>query len=329
MFEFFDFIIVRPIINLLFVIYNFVGDFGLAIIILTVVVKLLTWPLVKKQLHRTRLIRKLQPELAKIKKNCQGNRQLESLQTLDLYKRHNIKPFRSVLILLIQLPIFIALFTSIRVIVTPTPDNNIEKRSYAFVRPLHRVDHLINTQRDFLAEPTKGYNYKPQLFGLVDLDVRPSFQTASAFIIFLFAIGSAVLQYILSRQQMPSGKSIKKRTFREILQASKDGKQPDQSDMNEVIGRQTAFMMPIMMLMIAINLQGALVFYYFFSNLLTVIQQKIILKLANDDMDNVADKAILKELKNVQEAKVIENKKTGTRITRITAKESSKKRRKS
>ena len=59
MFELIDFIIVRPITNILFVIYGFVGDFGLAIILFTVLVKICLWRLVKRQLHETRLMRKI------------------------------------------------------------------------------------------------------------------------------------------------------------------------------------------------------------------------------------------------------------------------------
>ena len=126
-FNFIDLIIVRPIVNILFVIFNLVHDFGLAIIIFTVIVKLLMWPLTKKQFNQTKLIRKIQPELTQIKKNCKGNKQLESLQTMDLYKRYNIKPFASILTLIIQLPIFIAIFSAIRVIATPLPTDNLTR----------------------------------------------------------------------------------------------------------------------------------------------------------------------------------------------------------
>lgn len=68
MFELIDLLIVRPITNILFVIYGFVGDFGLAIILFTVLVKICCWPLIKRQLHQTRLMRKIQPELAEIKR---------------------------------------------------------------------------------------------------------------------------------------------------------------------------------------------------------------------------------------------------------------------
>ena len=66
-FNLIDLIIVRPIVNIQFMIFNLVHDFGLAIIIFAVLVKLVMWPLTKKQLNQTRLIRKLQPELTKIK----------------------------------------------------------------------------------------------------------------------------------------------------------------------------------------------------------------------------------------------------------------------
>ena len=132
-FDLIDLIIVRPIINALFVIFNLVHDFGLAIIIFTVLVKLLLWPLTKKQLDQTKLMRKLQPELVQIKKNCKGNKQLESLQTMDLYKRYNVKPFASILTLFIQLPIFIAIFSAIRVIATPLPTDNLSNRAYSIV----------------------------------------------------------------------------------------------------------------------------------------------------------------------------------------------------
>ena len=61
MFAFLDMIIVRPIVNILFVIYSLVGDFGLAIILFTVIVKLLTWPLTKRQVHQTKVMREIQP----------------------------------------------------------------------------------------------------------------------------------------------------------------------------------------------------------------------------------------------------------------------------
>ena len=125
MFELIDFLIVNPIVNILFVIYNYIGDFGVAIILFTIIVKLITWPLMKKQLHQTKLMKQIQPELTEIRKRCNGNKQMESLQMMELYKRKGVKPMASFWNLLIQLPIFIGMFTAIRVMAMPTTKTHL------------------------------------------------------------------------------------------------------------------------------------------------------------------------------------------------------------
>lgn len=353
MFWLIDVVIIRPIVNILFVIYNLVGDFGLAIILFTIIVKLLTWPLVKRQLKQTKLMRKIQPELAEIKKNCKGNRQMESLQMMDLYKRNNIKPFRTVLTTLIQLPIFMALFMSISAMVNPRPSadtcgyTNVYNCAYEPVRSMPRIAEIINKQDEYFVDVDTAkaakeageepaavtYHFEPKLFNLIDLSAHPAdvFQgkiSVSSFTILLFAIGASVLQFFASRQQNPSGKSEKSKSFRQLMKETKEGKEPDQADLSAMTSRQMTIMMPIMMFFIMFYLPGALVFYYVLSSAITVAQQKIALNKAEEEMEISADKAVLKELKKIKEAEVIENKKTKTKITRITAKDTKKKRRK-
>ena len=346
-FNFIDFIMVRPIVNILFVIFNLVHDFGLAIIIFTIFVKILMWPLVKRQLNQTKLMRKLQPELTQIKKNCKGNKQLESLQTMDLYKRYNVKPFASILTLIIQLPIFIAIFSAIRVIATPSPIDNLSNRVYGIVSyEGSEIKELENKQQVYLSQIEEynkaedktelkepEYDFHPQLFGVINLDVKASDVmngkfSLSALFILTCAILASVVQYIATKQQMPSGKSEKKKSFRDLLNDAKNGKELENSDVNSFATGQMSKMMPIMMFMIMFNLNGALAFYYFLSNAITVAQQRIVLKRVDDEIDDMTDKVVLKELRNIQEAEVVENKKTGTKITRISARDNKKKRRK-
>ena len=219
MFAFLDMIIVRPIVNILFVIYSLVGDFGLAIILFTVIVKLLTWPLMKRQLHQTKVMREIQPELAEIKKNCKGNRQLESIQMMDLYKRKNVKPFRSMLTLLIQFPIFIGLFTAINVAVRPhvteTDVYTVQHSAYFFVEPMNHISDLITQQNTYLEQVKSGaenptLEFAPKLFGAVDLSVTAGFSSVSTVVILLFAVLSAVMQFVMSRQidPTPVGKNV-------------------------------------------------------------------------------------------------------------------------
>ena len=82
--------------------------------------------------------------------------------------------------------------------------------------------------------------------------------------------------------------------------------------------------MPIMMLFIMFPLPGALVLYYLLINVINLIQQKLIFKRDEAEMEINTDKVVVKELNKIQEAKVIKNKKTGTTITRISAKDTKK-----
>ena len=350
MFNLLDIIIVRPIVNILFLIYSVVGDFGLAIILFTIVVKLLTWPLMKRQINQTKMMRKIQPELAEIKKNCKGNRQMESLQMMDLYKKNNIKPMRSMLTILIQFPIFIALFTAINVSVRPCAVNedynvpintctnktdttySVEHSAYPFVRPLNNINTLIEQQSTYFrayekdAENAK-YEFEPKLFGVVDLFARPSsvFKefNLSNVIIFLFALASAGTQFIMARQNdVTRKKGQKGKSLRAMMKEAADGKDISQDEINAYSQSQMTYMMPIMMFFIMINLPGAIVLYYLLNTGITVILQKIVLNKNLDVMEEAADKKVLKELrdatKKIQEGEIVSEESTkGPKITKV------------
>src|SRR6185503_3845520 len=109
-------IIVQPIFNLLVLIYALLPghDFGLAIIIFTILIRLLLWSLIKKQLHHTKKLRELQPELKKIKAAAKGDRQKESALTMELYKERKINPFATLGLTLLQFPVLIGLYIGLR-----------------------------------------------------------------------------------------------------------------------------------------------------------------------------------------------------------------------
>lgn len=322
LFGFIDLVIVTPITNILFLIYNLIGDFGSAIILFTLLVKFAMYPLTKSQLHQTRLMKKIQPELAEIRKNCNGNKQLESLQTMDLYKKYNIKPLGSILTLFIQLPIFIAIYTAIRVIATPMENDNLAGRAYSFVQYENsEVSHVIALQ-DAYFNPSEGaepiYDFHPYLFSVIPLDgvanriFRGDFSLATIFAVSC-ALIAALVQYLVTKQQQPSGGS--KKAIQSLKESAKAGKEPSQEDISALTSSQMAITMPLMLLIIMINLQGALVFYYFLSNVVSLGMNKLILYRAERTMDDMTDKTITRELKHIKEAEIIENKKTGTKIT--------------
>ena len=159
----FDTIVTRPIFNLLTFIYGILPghNLGLAIILFTVVIRLLLWPLLKKQLHNAKKMRELQPELKRVKKEAKGDKQKEAELTMQLYKEKGISPFSSLGTAVLQLPILIALFHGITKIVQDP--NNIISFSYGFVQNLSWMKELA-------ADISK---LDMTLFGVIDLTRKP------------------------------------------------------------------------------------------------------------------------------------------------------------
>src|SRR5688572_10658743 len=134
-------LIVQPIFNLLVLIYGILPghNFGLAIIIFTIVVRLLMWPLVKKQLHQVKVMRKMQPDLKRIKKEAAGDKRKESMRMMELYKERGINPFGTIGILLLQIPILIGLYIGLQKVVKDP--SAIETFAYPFLQSLPWIQH--------------------------------------------------------------------------------------------------------------------------------------------------------------------------------------------
>lgn len=101
----------EPIYNALIYIINTVtfGDVGFAIILLTIVVKLILSPLTKKSIKSQILMKKMEPELKKIKKDF-PDKQEQAKKTFELYKKYGTNPFSGCLVVLLQLPVIFALY---------------------------------------------------------------------------------------------------------------------------------------------------------------------------------------------------------------------------
>lgn len=91
-----------------------VGSYGIAIIVLTVIVRLLMFPLSKKQQVSMQKMQKLAPKMKAIKDKYKGNKQKQNEETIKLYKQYGVNPAAGCLPLLIQLPIFFGLFGALR-----------------------------------------------------------------------------------------------------------------------------------------------------------------------------------------------------------------------
>lgn len=275
----FNTLIVQPVFNLLVLIYALLPghNFGMAIIIFTIVVRLLMWPLVKKQLHHAKAMRELQPELKRIKKEAKGDKQKESAMTMALYKEKEINPFSSIGLLIVQIPVLIALYSGInRVIKDP---QQMVDFAYPFVQKIGNLPELAANIDSFDAT----------LFGFIDLTKAALVPGGGIYWpAMLLVIGSAVTQYFQSKQLMPSDKDA--RGLKAILKDAGSGKQADQSEVNSAVSRSTRFFIPAMIFIFTVNLPSALSLYWFTSGLVAIIQQSRVLGREEKVLEDSVDK---------------------------------------
>jgi len=108
----FQLLFYKPILNLMVFLYNNIpgNDFGLVIIILTVIVKLFLYPLSKNSIKSQKELQILQPKINELKEQFKDNKEELNKKIIELYKENKVNPFSSCLPILIQIPFFIAVY---------------------------------------------------------------------------------------------------------------------------------------------------------------------------------------------------------------------------
>lgn len=109
---FFREVIYEPLLNALVWLYDTVAfhELGLAIILLTILVRLIIYPLFHQGIKYQRVIQELRPELDKIKTKHKSNREAQTKATLELFKKYKLNPLAPFLSLVVQLPLFLGLY---------------------------------------------------------------------------------------------------------------------------------------------------------------------------------------------------------------------------
>ena len=94
--------------------YNIIPDVGIVILIITIIIKLVLYPLTQSSIKSQKALNDLQPKMEEIKRKYKDNQQQLAAETMKLYKENKVNPFASCLPLLIQMPILIALYYVLR-----------------------------------------------------------------------------------------------------------------------------------------------------------------------------------------------------------------------
>jgi YidC/Oxa1 family membrane protein insertase len=304
-------LIVKPIFNLLVLIYALLPghNFGLALIIFTIVIRLLLWPVLKKQLHHTKAMRDLQPEIKKIKQKTKGSKQQESQMLMELYKERGINPFATFPTLILQLVILIGLYSGLRRLL------NDPHTLVTFAYPaLQHLGWMQTVAHDI-------HRFDNTLVGVVDLG-RAAINKGGGIYwpAMLIVLGSAVAQYYQSRQLLPADKD--QRSIKQILKAAGEGKPADQSEVNAAVGRSTIYFLPFMIFLFTVGLPSALSLYWLVGGLVAYLQQAKVLRQDETEMEAIGDQPS-KNLAAIPEAEIVKPKTASSK-----AKKSGKKRKK-
>jgi YidC/Oxa1 family membrane protein insertase len=143
----FDFIAL-PMLHLLKFLDGFTGNYGIAIILLTVGIKVLFIPLTQRSFRSMREMQKLQPQMAKIRERFKDDSEQMNKEIMELYRRHKVNPLGGCLPMVLQIPVFIGLYQALL--------NSVELRHAPFmlwINDLSAPDRLGSLQLPFVQHP--------------------------------------------------------------------------------------------------------------------------------------------------------------------------------
>ncbi len=259
--EFFNTVLIHPIINILLVIY-YIFSFlhipyalGFAIIGLTIVIRFVLYPFTTSQLKASLKMQTIAPHLSRLKEKHKGDSKKIQEETMKLYKEHGINPAAGCLPVLIQMPIIWSLYSVLQHVV------NI--KSSVVVSEINKVVYF-----DFF----KLHNaWDPSFFGL-SLGAMPSkLMPTVGPLILLVPVLTGVLQFILSKMMVPAKNAVA------ILEKDIEKKAPvdkkDANDFASAFQTQSMFIFPVMIGFFSFSFPIGLSLYWNTFTIFGIIQQ--------------------------------------------------------
>ncbi len=144
-----ELIVQQPIINSLIMLSHYLFDnFGLAIIVLTIVVNILMLKLTLKQVRASKAMQELQPKLAEMQKKYAKDKQKLAKERMQLYKESGVNPIGCLVPMLIQMPIWIALYQSVMLVLAVAPEGLLNLSRYLYSWPV--VFSILPLNSEFL-----------------------------------------------------------------------------------------------------------------------------------------------------------------------------------
>ena len=250
---------IAPFVNALFGVYYWVGNFGLAIILVTLVIKVILLPLIWPSLKSAKKTQEIQPKLNKLKEKFGNNKQALAQAQMELYKQEGINPLGGCLPSILQIVVLMLFFSAFNMVTNFSQGQVSRDLVNAQLVPSFRVEEGFKFDLGFLGSDLATTPAK--VFGKgITLDlVLP----------IILLLGSAGLQYLSAKLMMPNTKVDEK-----IVEKTKD----KEDDMMAAMRTQSLYMMPAMTVFIGWNFSLGLLLYWFISSVLAIGQQLLVNK---------------------------------------------------
>lgn len=250
----FNLIFFAPIVNLLIFILRVLeashipGALGFSIIFLTVVIRVLVWPFMSKQLKSAKKMSDLKPKLDELKIKHKGDKQSLAKSQMELYKEHGVNPTAGCLPAIIQIPIILALYQVISSLFNQDGIN--------------RINELLYVPSWSLKTPPS-----PDFFGL-NLASKPSEFGHIGWFVLLVPVITAVLQLFQSRMMMP----LPIKNYPSDSPKEKKEKESTADALSSMQG-QMMYLMPVMIGYFAFSFPIGLALYWNTFTILGIFQQ--------------------------------------------------------
>lgn len=242
----------QPIINALVFLNQLFGNFGLAIIVLTIIIRLLLIPLTLPSMRAATKMKELAPELEKLKKKHAGNKQKLAQAQMELYRRHGVNPAAGCLPQIIQIVVLIALYQAFAQVLK-TNGETIAKLNEVLYSSLRLpLEAVINTKFLWL-----DLN-KPDLFQLSGM----SFSLPG-----IFLLAAALVQVLSSKMMQPSVELSQKQAKKTVAK---------EDDIATAMQSQMLYLFPLMTILIGYSFPSGLVLYWLIFSISTAVQQYFI-----------------------------------------------------
>jgi len=256
--ELWHLLLYQPLVNALIFLYQILfGNLGLAILALTILIRALLIPLTLPSMRAAQKMKELAPDLEKLKKKHQNDKQAYARAQMALYKKHGANPAAGCLPQIIQLIILIALYQAFRQVLYENGEMIARLNEILYSSLKLPAETIINTHFLYLdlAKPDIFRLPKEFLGGLLPGIPGP------------FLIGAAIVQFLSSKLMSPAVKNAQK-------QAKKTPGELD--DMATSMQKQMLYLFPLMTILIGFSFPSGLVLYWFIFSAFTALQQYLI-----------------------------------------------------